>query len=537
MTLLSRRGAFLVLALAASCAGLWLSRKPGGLFEDGRDRVLRVGLNDSPPYCLIGRDGTPRGFTVDVIREAARRKGIRLELVTALEGPDLAFAAGKVDVWPLLTDVPERHARIFFTDPWMRTKFVLLVPGGSSIKDVAGAANRRVSYCDTPMHQRLAIRTFPHSRFVPEPQGAELGGLCAGTVDAALIETKEMLTRLLQRPPSCASLKIDLIPVPGAGYQMAIGSNRASQWSAKALRSAITEMAEDLTLDRIKSKWLDDLSDETAIVGELLEVRQHETRFRWAAGLMTFVIGILTWLVYRTKAAQKEATSLEKAAEAAKERAETANWAKSEFVANMSHEIRTPMNGVLGMIDLVLCDDDIRGEKREFLETAKISADSLLTIIDDILDFSKIEAGKFDLDPVPIDFRNHIARMLKPLSSRTDAKGLELICDIRREVPERITVDAIRLNQIITNLIGNAVKFTAQGEIELRVGLSNDGEPGEAGEPVEEGVDDSGANRNTVRLHFSVRDTGIGIPQDRQKSIFDPFSQADSSTTRKFGGH
>ncbi len=200
--------------------------------------------------------------------------------------------------------------------------------------------------------------------------------------------------------------------------------------------------------------------------------------------------------------------------------AESASRAKSEFLANMSHEIRTPINGVLGMAELML-DTELTGEQRDYLSMVKSSAASLLSIIGDILDFSKIEAGKLDLNPVEFALVDHLEDTVAMFALRAHEKGLDLICDIEPDVPELAVADAVRLRQVLTNLLGNALKFTVEGHVLLHV-YREIGPIADAGGPAV--------------LHFTVEDTGIGVPPEKRQMIFDPFAQADSSTTRRFGG-
>ena len=247
--------------------------------------------------------------------------------------------------------------------------------------------------------------------------------------------------------------------------------------------------------------------------------------FRIAMGVAAAlaVLGVVRLRVRQLEARQRQLTSLveDRTRELlhAKHAAEDASRAKSMFLANMSHEIRTPMNGIVGMTDLAL-DTRLTHVQRQYLDTVRGSANALLRVIDDVLDFSKIEAGKLVFDPTTVDLREHLSGAVRTVAVAAHDKGLELVLRVAPDVPRRIVCDPERLRQVLLNLLGNAVKFTESGDVVLEVSRDPEAAPDGA----------------SAALHFAVRDTGIGIEPDKQRVIFEAFTQADGSTTRRYGG-
>ena len=421
-------------------------------------------------------------------------------------------------------DVLGLQARALIDDGFLTFHQIIEEDRGKVIQGVQDAAQRRVAWREE-YRARLpnGLLRWIRTEVNPEPDLAPDGATVFTGIWQDVTELKEADARLREVTQN----------VPVAVFQYYVGGN--GKFRIPFMSDAIEKMcgvrSEDIVqnTDLLRKQVHQD--DQARFIGSLQLANEHsmaktlDIRMVHAkSGEVVWVHGEAhprrlangqwVWNGYFTDvtASKRVQDELHKA----KEDAESASHAKSDFLANMSHEIRTPMNGVIGMTDLLM-DTELDAEQSEYVSIVKLSADALLRVINDILDFSKIEAGKLQIEHIPFHLGRTVDETLKTLAMRANDKGLELVCDMDPDVPMALVGDPGRLRQVLVNLIGNALKFTASGEVVLR-------------------VSEERSSGSECQLHLAVVDTGIGIAADKLGSIFEAFSQEDSSITRKYGG-
>jgi len=463
--------------------------------------VYKVGYTNFPPL-MTNAAGVPGGFAVDVVKEAARRTGIRIEWVLVRSGPEALLKSGAIDLYPLMANLPERKHRVHISQAWWESPLALVVDRKANFKSPEEVDGRPIAVVGFSVAEQISRQVFPNSTPIRKmPYDEVLRAVCTGEAEASFLTLSLYLELLQQGVRGCEGKSLAPL-LPDASISYGIGARKGAEGVADAIASEIVTLTYDGTIAKLGAKSGEIVSNQAQLIRGLSKARRNRNLLLLIAAVLAIVTGISFWQNRRVRHAR--------------ESAERARKAEAEFLAHVSHEIRTPMNGVLGMLGLAL-ETNSNPEMHDYLETANHSAVALMSVLNDILDFSKIDAGRLDLEHIDFSPAGVIEQCVKTLSTEARRKGLSLDTDIAPDVPRLCVGDPNRLRQILLNLLGNAIKFTERGGVTVKLGVGRTGD-------------------SDVALNFEVRDTGIGIPLSKQESIFKAFAQADRSTTRKFGG-
>ena len=469
--------------------------------------VLAIGISLRPSRTRrpvrLARYGFQSRFTESLFNEIARRRQIPVEWIQTDLTASEALRRGLVDIWAGAPGTEDRQREFHQTEKWTNVEFSLLSLEGKDQRHPTDTAGRLVAYYERGLDANAVTLALPSS--VPVPHGsvmAAVQAVCSGQVHAVMLTRNAALEAVLKRPPSCEKAAFWYDLVPSAAVPIVILARHEAAKEAEAFRSGMGDLAEDGTLTRLTAETMTVAVRQSELISEIIEVeRRPETRLYILLASLSILLGGGI-LLFKLRSARRAA--------------ELASFAKSQFVAAMSHEIRTPMNGIVGMTELLL-DTRLTDLQKEFTETVRSSAQSLLTIIGNVLDFSRIEAGMQHTVKIPFSPRPVIEETIGVMAHGAHQKGLDLGCFISPDMPREVIGDPGSLRQVLLNLLSNSVKFTPSGEVIARAGVSR---------PV----------NGRPEIWFEVSDTGIGIAPDVMPRLFKPFGQADKSIGRRFGG-
>ncbi|MCS7025547.1 MAG: ATP-binding protein [Bryobacteraceae bacterium] len=460
--------------------------------------TYKIGYSSFPPYFIVQSDGSPTGFSVEVLKEAARRSGIRLAWTRYQSSPDVALSKGDIDIFPMLAILPERAHLVDYSSPWWENSLVLVSLRSRPVRTAEDTVGKKISLIHASFGLQRMMKLFPKA--LPQPSTdyrVVVASVCQGDSDAAIMETR--LANSLQFLNECRNQDLTMAWFPELNLTYGVGVRKGLKFLADRLHEEIVGMALDGTMTRLGEPWGVVVTNQRKLTQQLEAARARDQW--WKGGILASLV-IVFVLAYATVRMRK-----------AKEMAQRAANFRAKFLANVSHEIRTPLHGLIGMTEL-LASTPLSPEQRDYVEAIEGAGKLLLSQINDLLDYSKLEAGKMELESIPFSPRILIQEVKRLYEATASKKGLTLLAS--SEVSEYVLGDPTRLRQVLNNLLSNAIKFTEQGEVQLTC-LRIQG-------------------RSRAWLRFSVKDTGIGIEPAVRERIFQAFTQADGSTTRRYGG-